>query len=47
MSEANNGGRGDRSMAAGHAKDVADGNDEAVVGWWGDLTSYFLPLTWG
>ena len=32
MSEANNGGRGDRAMAAGRAKDTADGNDEAAVG---------------
>ena len=31
MSEANNGGRGDRSMAA-DVKDTADGNDEAAVG---------------
>ena len=32
MSEANNGGRGDRAMAAGRAKGTASGNDEAVVG---------------
>ena len=40
MSEANNGGRGDRAMAA-------DVKDEAAVGLWAGLTSYFLPLTWG
>ena len=45
MSEANNGGRGDRSMAA-DAKDIADGKDEAAVGRWVALASYFLPLTW-
>ena len=46
MSEANNGGRGDRAMAAGDAKDT-DGNDEAAAGRWVALTSYFLPLAWG
>ena len=47
MSEANNGGRGDRAMAAVDAKEIAEWNDEAAVGWWVDLASYFLPLTWG
>ena len=32
MSEANNGGRGDRAMEAGCTKDTAEWNDEAVVG---------------
>ena len=32
MSEANNGGRRDRSMATGHAKDTAEGNEKAAVG---------------
>ena len=32
MSEANNGGRGDRAMATGRAKDEANVKDEAAVG---------------
>ncbi len=26
---------------------AADVKDEAAVGLWAGLTSYFLPLTWG
>ena len=38
------GGRGDRAMAVGHAKDIAEEKDEAAVGWWvvSPLTSCLL-----
>ena len=46
MSEANNGGRG-IGLYGGACEKLCGGKDEAAVGRWAGLTSYFLPLTWG